>query len=204
MNPSEKAEDYISLQKNIILLKEKLENHSLSIKEIIPFFSGKGQILLLIFFCIPFSQFLGLAIPFGFIIAYLGLRYAFLKESWAPDFILEKKISSKILNFGLGQISYFIKIIGRLSYPRGNWVSTEMHKISGCLISLVGIFLAISLPIPFSSYIASAAILFIGIGILNDDSIWICIGYALAIFYIAFVLVTLNYISVMDIINKIF
>ncbi|MBA2369919.1 MAG: exopolysaccharide biosynthesis protein [Candidatus Protochlamydia sp.] len=175
----------------------------LSIEEIIPFFSGKGKILLLIFFCLPFSQIFGLAIPFGFIIAYLGLRYAFLKESWAPDFILKKKIPSKILNFVLGQILYFIKIIGKLSHPRFSWISTESHmrKISGSLISLVGIFLAISLPIPFSSYIASAAILFIGVGISNDDGIWICIGYMLSIFYMVFVAVTLNYISIIDIIS---
>lgn len=206
INTNEKAEAYISLKKNINLLRKKSDDRLLSIEEIIPFFSGKGKILLLIFFCIPFSQILGLAIPFGFIIAYLGLRYAFLKKSLAPEFIIKKKIPSKILNFVLDQILYFINIIGKLSYPREGWISKEsnMHKISGCLISLVGIFLAISLPIPLSSYIASAAILFIGIGILNDDGIWICIGYALAIFYIAFVAVTLNYISIMDIITKIF
>ena len=206
INTSEKTEDYISLQKNITLLKKKSEDHALSLEEIIPFFSGKGKILLLIFFCLPFSQILGLAIPFGLMIAYLGLRYAFLEESWVPNFILKKKTPSKILNFVLNQILYFIKIVGKFSCPRGNWTSTNsiMHTISGCLISLVGVFLAISLPIPLSSYIASAAILFIGIGILNDDNIWICVGYALAIFYIAFVLITLNYISITDIINKIF
>jgi hypothetical protein len=194
------------LQKSVALLREKSKESALSIKEIIPFFSGKGKILILTFFCVPFGQIFGLAIPFGFIIAYLGLRYAFLKESWVPDFILRKKIPRKILNFVLDQILYFIKIIGKFSYPRWSWISTEsnMHKISGCLISLVGFFLAISLPIPFSSYLASAAILCIGIGILNDDGILICTGHALAIFYIAFVAVTLNYISIMDIIDKIF
>lgn len=206
INTNQTAEPYISLQKNITLLKKQSEKHSLSLKEIIPLFSGKGKILLLIFFCIPFSQILGLAIPFGFIIAYLGLRYAFLQKSWFPDFLLKKKIPSQILNFILGQILYFIKIIDKFSYPREGWISTKpaIHKINGCLISLVGICLAISLPIPLSSYIASAAILFIGIGILNDDGIWICIGYILSAFYLIFVVLTLNYISLMDIINKIF
>jgi hypothetical protein len=77
-----------------------------------------------------------------------------------------------------------------------------MRKINGCLIALIGIFLAISLPIPLSSYIASAAILFLGIGHLSDDGIWIFIGYSLSIFYIIFVIVTLDYISIMDIIKN--
>lgn len=206
MNINENTESYISLHKNIMLLRRKLEKSSLSIRDILPFFTGKGKILLLIFFCIPFSQILGLAVPFGFIIFYLGLRYAFLKKSWIPDFILKKKIPIKILDFVLKQVLYFIEIIGKFSSPRGNGIFEEsiMHKFNGCLISLVGIFIAISLPIPFSSYIASAAILFIGIGILNDDYIWIYIGYTLAIFYIIFVLLTLNYISVIDIVKRIF
>ena len=79
-----------------------------------------------------------------------------------------------------------------------------MRKINGCLVGLIGIFIAISLPIPLSSYIASVAIFFIGIGLLNDDGILMFIGYPIAIFYIVFVAVTLNYISIPDIIRKIF
>lgn len=192
------------MQKNLIILKEKSSNRSLAIEEIIPFFSGKGKILLLIFLCIPFSQILGLAIPFGFIIAYLGLRYAFFKNSWAPGFVLKKKIPSRILHFILRQILSFISMIGKFSYRRMSWISQEttMQKISGCLISLVGVFLAISLPIPLSSYLASAAILFIGIGILNDDGLLMGLGYFLAIFYLGFVAITLKYISITDLLGS--
>lgn len=79
-----------------------------------------------------------------------------------------------------------------------------MRKINGCLVGLIGIFIAISLPIPLSSYIASAAILFLGIGLLNDDGIWMMIGHPIAIFYIVFVIVTLQYISIIDIIRRFF
>lgn len=200
------TEAYSSLQNNLIKLKSQSQQGSLSLEEIIPFFSGKGKILLLIFFCIPFTQMIGLAIPFGFIIAYLGVRFAFLTKSWTPEFILKKKLPSKVLNFVLNQVLYFIKMIAKFSYPRWILLSNQstMHKISGTLISLVGICLAISLPIPLSGYISAAAILFIGVGILNDDGLLLCIGYALAIFYIAFVVITLNYLSITDLINKIF
>ena len=161
---------------------------------------------MLIFFCIPFSQIFGLAIPFGLIIAYLGLRSAFSTKTWVPSFILKKKVPSKILKFAVSQILFFIKKIAKLSHPRLIWVCNHpvMRKINGCLVSLIGIFIAISLPIPLSSYIASAAILFIGVGLLNDDGILMFIGYPIAFFYIAFVAVTLNYISITDLIRKIF
>lgn len=187
-------------------MKQKSEGRSLALKEITPFFSEKGKILLLIFVCIPFSQIFGLAIPFGFIMAYLGFEYAFSRKTRLPKFILRKKIAPKVLRFVVNQILFFIKIIGKLSHPRLIWVCTQhaMRKINGCLIGLIGIFIAISLPIPLSSYIASAAVLFLGIGLLNDDGIWVFIGYPIAIFYIVFVVVTLNYISIIDIIHRFF
>ncbi len=201
-----KTEVYISFKKKLTLLREKSKDGPLSLKEIMPFFSGKGKIVLLIFFCIPFGQIFGLAIPFGLIIAYLGITYAFSKKPWLPKFILKKKISSKVLNYVVKQLLFFIKKIAKLSHSRYTWVGTKpvMRKLNGCLVGLIGIFLAISLPIPLSSYIASAAILFLGIGILNDDGIWIFIGYPIAIFYIVFVAVTLNYISLRDIIRSLF
>jgi len=206
INTKRKSEAYISFKKNLTVLKEKSEDRSLSLKEIIHFLSGKGRVLLLIFFCIPFGQVFGLAIPFGLIIAYLGLMYAFSIKIWFPSFILKKKIPHKILKFVLSQILYFIKKIGKLSHPRLIWVCTQpvMRKINGCLIGLIGIFLAISLPIPLSSYIASAAIFFLGIGLLNDDGVWIFIGYPIAVFYIVFVAVTMNYISIIDVMRKLF
>ncbi len=106
----------------------------------------------------------------------------------------------------MNQLLFFIKKIAKLSHPRLIGVITKpvMRKINGCLIGLIGVCIAISLPIPLSSYIASAAILFLGIGHLNDDGIWIIIGYPIAIFYIVFVFVTLEYISIIDILRRFF
>ncbi len=189
-----------------MMLKEKSKERPLSLKEITPFFSGKGKILLLIFFCIPFSQIFGLAIPFGLIIAYLGFEYAFSFKTWRPRFIVEKQIPKKVLKFVLKQLLWFLKIIGKLSRPRLLWVCTQpvMRIINGCVVGLIGIFIAISLPIPLSSYIASVAILFIGIGLLNDDGIWMIIGHPIAIFYIVFVILTSINISIIDIIHRFF
>ena len=176
----------------------------MSLEEIIPFFSGKGKILLLIFFCIPFGQIFGLAIPAGLLIGYLGFRYAFTKKIRMPHFLLKKKMGPRVLQFVVKQLLFFVRFIAKLSHPRRSWVCTDptMRKINGCLIGLLGISLAISLPIPLSSYIASVALLFLGVGILNDDGIWVYIAYPLSIFYIAFVVLTLNYISIIDLIHR--
>ena len=174
---------------------------SLSLQEIAPFFSGKGKIILLIFLCAPFGQIFGLAIPFGLLIAYLGFTYAFLKKTWLPGFISKKKIPSTIIKYIVKQILFCIKKIAKISHPRFVTVCTKpvMHKINGCVIGLIGIFLAISLPIPLSSYIASAAILFLGVGMLNDDGILVFIGYPIALCYFVFVVVTMKYISLIDV-----
>ncbi len=176
----------------------------MSLAEIVPFFSGKMRILLLIFFCIPFGQIFGLAIPAGLFIGYLGFLYAFTHKIWMPRFILKKKMSPRVLQFVIKQLLFFLKFIAKLSHPRRSWVCIDprMHKINGCLIGLLGICLAISLPIPLSSYVVSIALLFLGVGLLNDDGVWVYIAYPISLFYIVFVMVTLNYISIIDLIHR--
>lgn len=176
----------------------------MSLKEMVPLLSGKGRILLLIFFSIPFCQIFGLAIPFGLLIAYFGLGYAFSLKPILPKVLLRRKFHSRILTFVFKQLLYCLRKIEKISHPRLIWICNHslMRKINGILIFFIGIAIAISLPIPLSSYIASAALLFLGIGFLNDDGVLVLIGYPIALFYIVFVIVTLDYIPLFDIVRN--
>lgn len=166
--------------------------------------SGKGKSLLVVFFCLPFGQISGLALPFGLFIAFLGFRMAFSRNSiWLPSFLKRKKINGKILENCIHQVLFFVKKIKCWTYPRflffGKGATIKM--INGSLIGIIGICLAISMPIPLSSLLASVAIFLLGFGMLNDDGILVLMSYPLALSYILFVIFTLKYISIDSIFN---
>jgi hypothetical protein len=183
-------------------LSEDAKHGPVPLKEILTKLSGRGKTLLAIFLCLPFGQFLGLAVPFGLLIAILGFKIALKSHSiWLPHFILKRKVHPKILKKILGKIQWPLKKINWLTHPRWTVLSTGnvFRIINGVMIGLVGICLAISLPIPLSSYIASFAIFLLGLGMLNDDGVLIAIAYPIGLFYIGLVVITSYTISLADI-----
>ena len=183
-------------------LNEENKHKKLTLKIILTKLGGKGKILLAIFFCIPFGQILGLAVPFGLIIALLGFKMAFkYHKIWLPEFILRKRINQKIFKKILSQIEFPLKKLLPITHPRWERLSQArgMQIVNGCMIGAIGICLAISMPIPFSGWIASLAIFLLGLGMLNDDGVLLAIAYPLSIFYIALVVLTLYYISLADV-----
>ena len=56
-----------------------------------------------------------------------------------------------------------------------------MHVVNGLVIALLGIFLALPLPIPLSNLTAAWAIFLIAFGLLEDNGIFVLIGYGVII-----------------------
>ena len=188
-------------QKDFETFEDCLENllkasqdHAVSFKTILEILSGRGKALLLIFLSLPFSQIVGLAIPFGLFIAYVGFRLAFDGGIWLPSKILHKKVPSKILTKVVKKVLHAIRKMKKFSYPRhlGMCMHPAMKISNGLMIAVVGIFIAISPIVPFSSFIAAIGILFMGIGILNDDGIFIILGYVFSLFYIGIIIVSMK------------
>lgn len=177
---------FITFEDSLAFLLKETKKGPLSLRTFLTVLSGRGKMLLLIVLCLPFGQIPIIAIPFGLAIGYLGMRIAFSSSHiWLPRKILEKKIPSFVLEKTLSQVLRLLNTMKRWTHPRHVWITNHpiMHKLNGIMIALVGISIAISPSIPFSSLIASIAIFFIAIGLLNDDAVYIVLGYFFAIFY---------------------
>lgn len=61
-----------------------------------------------------------------------------------------------------------------------------MEKVNGLAICLLGILLALPLPIPLSNLTAAWSILLIAFGILEDDGLFVIIGYLVALLTVLF------------------
>lgn len=166
----------------LILLEKAHASTSLTIEEIIGDLAGKGKLLILIVLSIPFCQPLqipGVAIPFGIIIAFIGLRMAFGKQIWLPKKLLSKRIAAKtVRKTGEKALKIMIKC-KRFIHPRMMWLakSRTMQIINGLIIGFLGIFLALPLPIPLSNITAGWGIFLLAVGLLEDDGVILLVAY---------------------------
>lgn len=181
-----------TLKTELESLLKYAEKESISLGTIIKFLAGRGHAILLILFSLPLSlpmQIPGFSTPFGLIIAFLGLRIAFGHRIWIPKTVLEKKISYSVLE----KIAQFIiSISEKMSFlfgARMTWlVKTPTLQIChGLVIFLLGILLALPLPIPLTNLLAAIPALAFGIAFLEDDGVMIIVAYTLStICFIAF------------------
>lgn len=189
--PNKNLKHYQSLEERILLLKQAAERTALSMEDILGILSGKGRLLILILLSLPFCQPLqipGLSIPFGLIIAFIGVRIAFGKHIWLPKRILSKTIQSSTLNKIIDKALWLIKKMKRWTHPRLIWMSTHpaMQVVHGLIFCTLGLCLALPLPIPFTNLASAWSIFIIALGLIEDDGLFILIGYLMALLTLLF------------------
>lgn len=183
-----------TLEESILFLQKKAENGPISIEEIFRALPGKGQALILILLSFPFCQPIqipGISIPFGLAIVFVALRTAFGRRAWLPKKILSRTIAAHTIEKIAVNFFLLTKKMKRWIHPRMRWMchSPSMHVVNGLTISILGIFLALPLPVPFSNLTAAWSIFLIALGMLEDDGVFVLAGYLTSlltgIFFIA-------------------
>lgn len=174
-----------------VLLEKSQKQTTISIGEILEILSGKGRVLILIFLSLPFCQPLqipGLSTPFGLVIAFIGFRMALGKRVWLPKNVRLKTVSSATIQKISRKCLKLMTKMTPLIHSRLKWLCEPrvMHVCNGFLIVLLGIFLALPLPIPLTNLSAGWAIFLLSIGLLEDDGFFILAGYFVSLLTIAF------------------
>jgi len=157
----------------------------LTTQELIEGLSGKGHAVLVILFSLPFSipvTIPGISTPFGLAIAFVGLRIAFGHKVWLPVRLLQTKIPLHVLD-KVAKVT--VKILERLKFLTATRLEILVNApicnlLHGCVISFLGLMLALPLPIPFSNTLAALPLVAFGLGLLDDDGFLIIVGYVLA------------------------
>jgi hypothetical protein len=189
-----KPKKFRTLEEEILLLQKEGRSTALSIAEILRVLSGKGRTIILILLSLPFCQPIqipGFSTPFGLAVAFIGLRMVFGKTIWLPEKLLQKNVSSDVLIKITDNALNIIRKMKPWVHPRFIWLcqSSILEKGNGLLICLLGILLALPLPIPLSNLTAAWSIFFIAFGVLEDDGLFILIGYLISLITLVFFLV---------------
>jgi hypothetical protein len=171
-----------SLQRILVQAKEQ----GMTLEGLMRGLAKKGQAALLVLLSLPFCQPIqipGFSTPFGLLLLYIGLRIGFGRSIWLPQWILQKQISysllekiAKVTISVTNKLRYFI--YPRLTYLVRNSILLTFH---GLTIALLGIILALPLPIPLSNILAAYPLLMFGLAILEDDGVALLIAYGLSL-----------------------
>ena len=168
------------------LLKESSLTGSITLGRVCDILSGRGYAVLLILFSFPFCfpiSIPGLSTPFGLLLAFLGLRLAFGKKPWWPKWILSKEVSHATLQSIFNKLQGALSRLEKALHPRLLMLVQHplAHRAHGLLICALSLLLSLPLPIPFSNTLSALPILCLGLGLLEDDGVFVIIAYALSL-----------------------
>ncbi len=167
--------------KNLLEIREDL-----TIEEILSILSGHGYAALLLIFTLPLClpiPLLGLSTPFGLFLCLLGIQMGYTKHIWLPKRILKKKIPKKTLEKIVKKIISISLVLQRFLKSRLSFLVKKslFIKINGTVIALLSLLLALPLPIPLTNFLAGIPIVCLALGFLEDDGVFVLIGYFLAL-----------------------
>lgn len=182
---------FITLEEGIRLLQKEAKDKPISIKKILEILSGRGRALIFIFLSLPFCQPIqipGMSTPFGLVIAFVALKMAFGGHLWLPKSVLSKTVTPDTLQKIADKSLLVIRKVQPWIHPRLSWAchSPPMKIANSLIIFILGIVLALPLPIPLSNLTAAWSIFLIALGMLEDDGIFVLLGYSVALITIVF------------------
>lgn len=194
-----KAPIHTSIEEDLQLILGKIDSRVWTIHELFEVLRGKGYPFLIILVTLPFCQPIqvpGFSTPFGIMLIFIGLRMVFGRRIWWPQSILKKEISSKVLKAIVEKSLRFFKFLRPLLHPRMSWLCENgFYFVHGFFVAVMGGYLALPLPIPFTNLLAAWALLFLALGIVEEDGLFVCIGYALGFAALSLLVFVIDWFS---------
>jgi hypothetical protein len=173
------------LSTDLETLHSRLEGKSLTISQLKQALKGRGTAMLLILLALPFCfvAIPGLSMPFGVAICLIGACLVSGREPWLPRFIMRWRLSSTRLAQLLSGAIKLARHLEKSVRPRLAFLHTVpgTRQLNGVGVIIAGLALMLPLPIPFSNSIPAWAIVFLAIGMMEKDGLFVLLGHLTAI-----------------------
>jgi hypothetical protein len=165
-------------------LAARFKDEQVTLADIIAVLQGRGFDLLLVVLSLPFLTPVPvplLSMPFGAIIALVGLRLAFGKKPHIPKRLLHRPLPPRFFPRILTAASRLVSLLEWLTKPRLRLLNEHIvfQRVGGCIIAVSGMLLLLPVPVPFSNFFPAGAVLFIAAGALDRDGLFFLTGCAM-------------------------
>jgi hypothetical protein len=179
------------LSTDLELLQARTKGKSLTLVELKQSLKGRGSAMLLILLALPFCFIAipGLSTPFGIAICLIGGCLLLGREPWLPRFVLRRRLSTTVLAQLLTGAIKVARQLEKLVRPRlvFLYAGPGMLRLIGFGIVIASLGLMLPLPIPFSNSIPAWAVVFLAIGMMENDGLFVLLGHLTAIATWAFI-----------------
>ncbi|MGQ0793743.1 MAG: exopolysaccharide biosynthesis protein [Deltaproteobacteria bacterium] len=180
------------LSATLARVADSLPPESVMLRDLLELVGEQGLLLLCIFLCLPFLlpvSIPGVSTVFGLAIIFIGTGVAFNRLPWFPKRVLDRPLSTNQLRDVLKRGAGIVRRFERLVRPRCLVLSggAGINFFNGAALVLGGVLLTFPLGlIPFSNTLPAAAVLFLALGMLERDGLFIVAGYLMNIVTIVY------------------
>jgi hypothetical protein len=173
-----------------------LPEGQIAVEELLERVGQSGMQLFAVFLTLPFLvpvSVPGVSTVFGLLIVLIGVGVALDRLPWLPGFVLSRKVPAGPLGKALDQGAKLVARIEKFLHPRLGVFAhgAAITRFNGLVLAFAGILLMAPFGfVPFSNTLPGLAILFLALGILEHDGLFVLLGYLLTV-------ATLLYFSVL-------
>ncbi len=187
----------MSLRDKLHRLMQQLPEDRTSVQSIVDSLGREAFVFLALVLTLPFLvpvSIPGISTVFGAVIALVGVSIMLNREPWLPQRYLRREFSSARLRQALAKGAAWLYRLEKISQPRwntlvaGHWI----NRVNGFMMMLAALLLMAPFGfVPFTNTLPGMAIIFLCLGLLQNDGRSIALGYLtnlLTVVYFGFIL----------------
>ncbi|MFO7534376.1 MAG: exopolysaccharide biosynthesis protein [Kiritimatiellia bacterium] len=188
-----------TLREKMAILAASLPPESVTLSEVLALIGREGLLLFCVFLTLPFMvpvSIPGVSTVFGAVIVLIGISVVLNRSPWLPARLMKRSFSSAKLKHALQTGEIWLKRMEKISHKRMLVLATgpAARLFNGLMLILGAVLLMFPFGlVPLSNTLPGLAILFLAVGMLQEDGVCILLGYLtnlLTIFYFAFLILT--------------
>ncbi|MEW6271079.1 MAG: exopolysaccharide biosynthesis protein [Thermodesulfobacteriota bacterium] len=175
------------LSETLIASARSLPDGQITVGNLIEILGQSGMQLFAVFLTLPFLvpvSVPGVSTVFGLVIILIGIGVALDQLPWLPGFVLRREVPAGPLGKALEQGAGFVARFEKLLHPR--WAAlahgAAVTRFNGLVLAFAGVLLMAPFGfVPFSNTLPGLAILFLALGILEHDGVFVLLGYLMTL-----------------------
>lgn len=172
-----------SLSRALTGAARSLTGETTSVRELLGLIGEQGMLMLCIFLTIPFLvpvSIPGVSTVFGLLVILIGVGVATNRIPWLPNRLIDRRFPTGKLCPALEQGAKLLQRLERYLHPRWGALtqSAPMNRFNGAMVVLAGLLLMAPFGlVPFSNTLPALAALFLAAGMLEQDGLFVFVGY---------------------------
>lgn len=162
---------------------ESIKSEAITLQQLLNLIGEQGLLTFCIILCLPFLlpvSIPGVSTVFGIVIILIGIGITLNRIPWLPARFMNHELQREHLVPVLEKGSHYAQRIEHWIHPRLATLTERnlVSRMNGLAIILGGILLLFPFGfVPFSNTLPALAILFLAIGMIERDGVFVIVGY---------------------------